>query len=74
MSLCSNIGCWTEIKLHFCGDTMLCLYCVISVGWGREWDRKSVFIENTTEQLRGLCSLDTPYLFINIPLTVTLLF
>lgn len=33
-----------------------------------------VFIKSTRKQLRRLCSLDTPHLFIIIPLAVTLLF
>lgn len=39
---------------------------------GRE--RLYVFIKSTREQLRGLCSLDTPHLFIIIPPAVTLPF
>lgn len=81
-----NINCGSTANPRS-SEQQLCDYSVASPGWppacmsaghrcaqGSERERGCyVFIKSTRKQLRR-CSLDTPHLFINIPLAVTLLF
>lgn len=70
-----NDSCVTTAWRHQVGHESACLQ-----GTGAQkaqWERERgcyVFIKSTRKQLRRLCSLDTPNLFIIIPLAVTLLF
>lgn len=63
----------TTVWRHQVGHQSACLW-----GTGAQkarWERGCyVFIKSTRKQLRRLCSLDTPHLFIIVPLAVTLLF
>lgn len=72
-----NDSCVTTAWRHQVGHGSACLQGTGAqkAQWERERERGCyVFIKSTRKQLRRLCSLDTPHLFIIIPLAVTLLF
>lgn len=69
-----NTSCVTTAWRHQVGQQRARLQGTGAAGGSRRERGCYVFIKSTRKQLRRLCSLDTPHLFIIIPLAVTLLF